>query len=535
VEASEIEAALTTIDRVIADSERTGQRWFDAESHRVRGDILLKRDPANTAPAEEAFLTAIAIAQQQKARSFELRAALSLAKLYHSTSRHVEAHDILAPALEGFAPTPEMPEIAEGQALLAALAEADAWKSAAGSRERRLKLQTSYGHAMAMSRGFASEEANAAFARVRELATGTDNTAERFAAHWGQWIAGVFRGELGLARETAEIFVRETMSEAWMTEAGVARRMLGLTCLHQGDLIDALAHLEEAARIYDPERDRDAKFRFGVDTGASATLFLAHTRWQLGEIGRAKELIEEAVVRGVESAHGPTQTNAYHYKALFEIFRGDAAAALSAGRSVVELSRKHGLTVYLALGKLSSSWAHARLGERAMGATELREALAAHTEQGNKLWVPLIQGLLAELEAEGQDAEGASSRIDAALALAVETGERWTDALLHRIRGDILLKVRPDDPAPAEQAFLAAIAVAREQGARSFCLQAALKLAKLYQSTGRPADAHDVLAPVLDGFSSTPELPEIAEAHALLDTLAKDDRVWDALGRQQDP
>jgi hypothetical protein len=62
----------------------------------------------------------------------------------------------------------------------------------------------------------------------------------------------------------------------------------------------------------------------------------------------------------------------------------------------------------------------------------------------------------------------------------------WTDALLHRIRGDILLKVRPEDPAPAEQAFLAAIAVAREQGARSFCLQAALKLAKLYQSTGRP-------------------------------------------------
>ena len=64
-----------------------------------------------------------------------------------------------------------MPEIAEGQALLAALAETDEWKSAAASRERRLKLQTSYGHAMAWSRGFASEEAKAAFARVRELAT----------------------------------------------------------------------------------------------------------------------------------------------------------------------------------------------------------------------------------------------------------------------------------------------------------------------------------------------------------------------------
>ena len=121
VEASEIEAALATIDRVIADRERTGQRWFNAESHRIRGNILHKRDPANTAPAEEAFLTAIAIARQQKARGFELHAALSLAKLYQSTGRPADSHAVLAPALEGFSPTPEFPEIAEAQTLLATL------------------------------------------------------------------------------------------------------------------------------------------------------------------------------------------------------------------------------------------------------------------------------------------------------------------------------------------------------------------------------------------------------------------------------
>jgi predicted ATPase len=117
-EAGEIEAALATIDGAIADGERTGQRWFDAESHRIRGEILLKRDPENTAPVEEAFLAAIAIAQQQKARSFELRAALSLGKLYQSTGRAADAHAVLAPALEGFSPTPEFPEIEDAQALL---------------------------------------------------------------------------------------------------------------------------------------------------------------------------------------------------------------------------------------------------------------------------------------------------------------------------------------------------------------------------------------------------------------------------------
>ena len=95
----------------------------DAELHRARGEILLKHDPTNPAPAEEAFLTAIAVAKQQGARSFELRAALSLAKLYQSTRRPADAHAVLAPALEGFPPTPEMPEIAEAQGLLAEVAQ----------------------------------------------------------------------------------------------------------------------------------------------------------------------------------------------------------------------------------------------------------------------------------------------------------------------------------------------------------------------------------------------------------------------------
>ena len=107
--------------RSAGDRGTAGYRAFEAELHRARGETLLKRDPTNPAPAEEALLTAIAIAKQQGTRSFELRAALALAKLYQSTGRPADAHAVLAPALEGFSPTPEMPEIAEAQALLAAI------------------------------------------------------------------------------------------------------------------------------------------------------------------------------------------------------------------------------------------------------------------------------------------------------------------------------------------------------------------------------------------------------------------------------
>jgi len=179
------------------------------------------------------------------------------------------------------------------------------------------------------------------------------------------------------------------------------------------------------------------------------------------------------------------------------------------------------MALYVAFGEMLANWARARLDDRESGMTRLREALAAYLGQGNKLHAPLVHGLLAELEAEGDGAERALRRIDEALALANETGEHWTDALLHRVRGTILLKRDPANPAPPEEAFLAAVAIAKRQGARSYELLASLSLAKLYQSTGRPADAHAVLAPALEGFSPTPEMPEIAEAQALLAALAQ--------------
>ena len=84
--------------------DRIGYRQFEAELHRVRGEMLLKRDPPNPAPAEEALQSAIAIAKQQGTRSFGLRAALALAKLYQSTGRPSDAYRVLAPALAGFRP-----------------------------------------------------------------------------------------------------------------------------------------------------------------------------------------------------------------------------------------------------------------------------------------------------------------------------------------------------------------------------------------------------------------------------------------------
>lgn len=386
------------------------------------------------------------------------------------------------------------------------------------SANQRLKLQTDLGQALMWYRGFGAEESKAAFIRARELAAAIDNPTERFVIYYGLWIGTLARGEVGLAREIAETFLREAEREARTMECEVGHRIVGFTCLWQGDFSEAQANLVEALSTYDPKRGPEAGFRFGGDIGASARVFLAITKWLLGEVEPARALIEEAVAHAMKTGHVPTQVVTYVFTAHFEMIRGDAEAARRYAEIVVKLSQQNALTLYATDGALRSAWASARLDGRETGARDLRQALSASTDQGIKLEVPFYQGLLAEIEAQ-EDAAGALIRTDEALALARETGEHWSDALLHRLRGEILLKRDPTNTAQAEDAFLTAIAIAQQQKARSFELCAVLDLARLYKSTGRSADAHVLLASALKGFSPTPEFPEIEEAQTLLTAL----------------
>ena len=120
--AGHAESALDAVNEAISESEQTGQNWFDAELYRTRGELLLQRGQPKTTASEAAFKHAIDVARRQQTRAFELLAALQLAKLYESIGRAADGRAVLAPALAGFSPTPEFPQIEEAQALLATLA-----------------------------------------------------------------------------------------------------------------------------------------------------------------------------------------------------------------------------------------------------------------------------------------------------------------------------------------------------------------------------------------------------------------------------
>ena len=513
--AGDPDRAVAILDEALATCDRLGYRAFEAELHRARGEILLKRDPANPAPAEDAFLTAIAVAKQQGTRSFELRAALSLAKLYQSTGRPADAHAVLAPALEGFAPTPEMPEIAEAQALLAALAEMDEVKAEVARRRRKTRLHAAYGNAMILAHGYGARETSAAFERARDTATAEDGF-ERLSAQYGLWAGSFVRGELGAMRELSAAMLRDCERRPQSGEASIAHRMRGVTHWCAGEFVAARGHLEQAIAIFDPERDGDLAFRFGQDPGIVATAYLAEVLWLLGEVGLADQRMTETTARAAKSGHAATSAYGFFMATRFELIRRNPDRAATFARSLIKIANEHQLPFWMAYSAWFDGWLEWRSGDRKPGLAAMRNSLARQAEQGSV--TTFFETLLAEAEAEAGESDVAFRTINHALAASERTGLHWYDAETHRIRGEILLRGKlPPTPRPPKKPSSTAIAVAQASKARaaSNCAPRSRSPSSINRPTAPPTPTPSS-RPRSKAFAPTPEMPEIAEAQALL-------------------
>jgi predicted ATPase len=111
-------------------------------------------------------------------------------------------------------------------------------------------------------------------------------------------------------------------------------------------------------------------------------------------------------------------------------------------------------------------------------------------------------------------------RIAEAFALVQRTGERFWEAELYRLKGELLLAQSLDNPTEAESCFQHAIAIDRNQSAKSLELRAATSLARLWQAQGKRKEAYDLLAPVYGWFTEGFDTADVQEAKALLEQLA---------------
>jgi class 3 adenylate cyclase/predicted ATPase/ABC-type transport system involved in cytochrome c biogenesis ATPase subunit len=379
----------------------------------------------------------------------------------------------------------------------------------------RLRLQTTYGHALLHGRGHSQPETIAAFARARELAAGIEDTAARISAYYGMWLVSFVRADLAPMREVAAASLRDARHSPGLPAAGRAMHVFGVTCWFQGDYVGARMHLEQALAAYERERYQHLAPRFVFDDKVVATGWLAVVLWALGAVDQGIHLLDSALSLARQSGHLPTVAWAHAYQCRFAGICRKPGKARPHAEELVGLAREHGLPMRLADGSFYHGWARWCAGD-GDGEAGMREGLALWHEMHYRLFEPLTGTLLAECEAGAGRVEVGLATLDAQLAAIEQTGERWFDAEVHRVRGELLLKLRRPDVAAAESAFMRAIEIARSQQTRMFELRAALPLAKLYQTTGRDHVVSELLVPALVGFNAGPDVPEVEEARRLL-------------------
>ncbi len=331
----------------------------------------------------------------------------------------------------------------------------------------------------------------------------------------------VVRAEHHTALELAERLdgLAERLSDtSYLLEARLA---LSISYLSVGELQSSREHLEEGVQLYDPERHATLAFSYGgFDPGVSILAYLAWTLWLLGDVDQAVARADQAqaLIRRLDNVY--THARSLYWDAIVRQIVGDWVAVRAQANKAIEMATEQGFALVQAAGTVLLGWTQVHEGHGAEGERQIRQGVDAYRATGAGLHLPHFLAALSEAaRAHGRPAEGLDVLADA-MAIVERTGERYFEAELHRLQGELLLDRSPDDHGPAEGAFQKALSVARAQQARSLELRAATSLARLWRDQGKTNEARELVAPIYNWFTEGFDTPDLKDARSLLDELS---------------
>jgi predicted ATPase len=295
---------------------------------------------------------------------------------------------------------------------------------------------------------------------------------------------------------------------------------MGLSLLHTGKIADGRAHLDRAITLYDPAEHRPLATRFGQDIGAATLSWKSLAFWLLGYPQVALADSEHALKVAREIGHSATLMYVLNFSTWTHILCGNYAAANALVDEFKGLKDQTGSLFWGAWGMMQRGCLLALTGKASDAVETITSGVTAMRSTGTTMWMPLWLLSLARADAEVGQFDNATRSIGEAMA-AVETAkEKWCEAEVDRIAGEIALLSPEPDLAKAEAYFERALKVARAQQAKSWELRAAMSMARLWRDQGKRNEARDLLAPVYSWFTEGFDTCDLKEAKALLGALA---------------
>jgi predicted ATPase len=411
--------------------------------------------------------------------------------------------------------------------LTRALAQIATLPSSPELRREQIKLQVALITPLMHVKGYAAPETKAAAERARVLIEQSEALGEPpedplllLSVLYSFWCASFVAFNGDALRELAGQFLALAEKQKAKEPLMIGHRIMG-SLLHTGDFVEGRAHLDRAIALYDPAEHRPLATRFGQDVGVATFSYRSWALWMLGYPQAALADASRAVRDARELGQAATLMYALVHASLTHIHCGDYTTANREANELVALADEKGALFWKALGMTVQGCVLALTGRAADAIQMITSGITALRSTGSTLWMPSHLSYLGTAHAALGQFQDAWWCIGEAITAAEITKERWQEADIHRVAGEIELLSAEPNAVKAEECFQRALAVARAQQAKSWELRAAMSMARLWRDQGKRQESRNHLAAIHGWFTEGFDTLDLKQAKTLLD-------AWDS-------
>jgi DNA-binding SARP family transcriptional activator len=381
-----------------------------------------------------------------------------------------------------------------------------------------LALGSMLGAAQIATRGWSAAEAEAALLRARELAERLGSTDDLVRTLFRLGTLYEVRGEYERSEELINRTFEVSGSNASSGLLTDSHELLACSLFHQGVFDRALEHAERGLASYDRNYVNPVTAAYGDNAGSACHTWAALSLWFLGYPDFARRRSREAVALAQDPRRRHGYATALAHAAIVEQCRLDTAATRTSAAAAIEAGAEAGYVYRVAMATILNGWALAAEGSFEEGIAELERGVELSRETGARMDDPYYFALLADACLRAGRIDDAMAAVEAGLADLVSGRRYFFESELHRLAGELLLRLDRGDE--AEKTFYKALELARGHRSRSLELRVALSLAKHLGAEGETNEAHELTASVYSTFTEGFETHDLVAARELLDQLA---------------